>query len=92
MGIMQYIFIAVLIEAVVETLKMVWDKDKLNKSRIVALLVSFICCLSFRIDLFNYVGFETTIPIIPYLLTGIIVSRGSNFISDLLQKLNRKGE
>lgn len=87
MGIIQFTVISLLIEAIVETLKMTWDEDKINKSRIAALIVSFICCFAFKIDLFNYIGFETTLPIVSYLLTSIIVSREANVVSDILQKL-----
>ena len=60
----QLIIIAILVEAIWENLKMIWDKNKLNINMLGSLLLS--------------------------LLTGIIVSRGANFVNDLFKKL--KGE
>ena len=70
----QLIIIAILVEAIWENLKMIWDKNKLNINMLGSLLLSMIIC----------------VLAIGSLLTGIIVSRGANFVNDLFKKL--KGE
>ena len=86
----QLIIIAILVEAIWENLKMIWNKNKLNFNMLGSLLLSMIICVLAQINIFKIVGIELIVPIIGCLLTGIIVSRGANFVNDLFKKL--KGE
>lgn len=88
----QLIIIAILVEAIWENLKMIWDKNKLNINMLGSLLLSMIICVLAQINIFKIVGIELIVPIIGYLLTGIIVSRGANFVNDLFSRLNNKEE
>lgn len=88
----QLIIIAILVEAIWENLKMIWDKNKLNINMLGSLLLSMIICVLAQINIFKIVGIELIVPIIGYLLTGIIVSRGANFVNDLFSKINNKEE
>ena len=88
----QLVIIAILVEAIWENLKMIWDKNKLNINMLGSLLLSMIICVLAQINIFTIVGIELIVPIIGYLLTGIIVSRGANFVNDLFSKLNNKEE
>ena len=88
----QLIIIAILVEAIWENLKMIWDKNKLNINMLGSLLLSMIICVLAQINIFKIVGIELIVPIIGSLLTGIIVSRGANFVNDLFSKLNNKEE
>lgn len=86
----QLIIIAILVEAVWENLKMIWNKNKLNINMLGSLLLSMIICTLAQINIFEIVGINLIVPIVGSLLTGIIVSRGANFVNDLFKKL--KGE
>lgn len=86
----QLIIIAILVEAIWENLKMIWDKNKFNFNMIGSLLLSMIICVLAQINIFEIVGINLIVPIVGSLLTGIIVSRGANFVNDLFSKL--KGE
>lgn len=88
----QLIIIAILVEAIWENLKMIWDKNKLNINMLGSLLLSMIICVLAQINIFKIVGIDLIVPIIGYLLTGIIVSRGANFVNDLFSRLNNKEE
>lgn len=86
----QLIIIAILVEAIWENLKMIWDKNKLNINMLGSLLLSMIICVLAQINIFEIVGINLIVPVIGSLTTGIIVSRGANFVNDLFKKL--KGE
>lgn len=83
----QLILISILVEAIWENLKMVWQEKKLNVNMLGSLVLSIIICLLARIDIFSIVGIELAIPVIGSALTGIVVSRGANFVNDLFTKL-----
>lgn len=86
----QLIIIAILVEAIWENLKMVYDKRKVNFNMIGSLCLSIMICVLARINIFEIVGISLIFPVIGYIMTGIIVSRGANFVNDLFSKL--KGE
>ena len=86
----QLIVVAILVEAVWENLKMIWQSGKFNINMIGSLVISIILCCLVKIDIFPIVGLNIAIPIVGSIFTGIIVSRGANFVNDLFKKL--KGE
>ena len=86
----QLILIAILVEAIWENLKMTYDKKKLNINMIGSLILGIVICVLAKIDVFSIVGLNLIIPFVGSILTGVIVSRGANFVNDLFKKL--KGE
>lgn len=88
------IMIALIAESVWETLKMTWQEGKISVDRIGALVVALVLCIGVKLDILSLLGINTTIPLLGVILTGILISRGSNFIHDLLIRLGQveKGE
>lgn len=86
----QLVLVAILVEAIWENIKMIYDKNKFNISMIGSLVLGIIICLAAQIDIFSIVGINMVVPFIGSIFTGIIVSRGANFVNDLLKRL--KGE
>lgn len=90
MSIVTIITIALLVEAIWETLKMVWQEGKINVNTIGALIVGIAVSILAKIDIFAMQGIILSIPLIGWVLTGILMSRGANFIHDLFNKLGEK--
>ena len=90
MSIVTIITIALLVEAIWETLKMVWQEGKININTIGALIVGIAVSILAKIDIFAMQGITLSIPLIGWVLTGILMSRGANFIHDLFNKLGDK--
>lgn len=88
----QLVVIAILIEAIWENLKMIWENGKLSIDKLGSLIMSILVCLLVGIDIFPIVGLPILVPFVGSILTGVIVSRGANFVHDLFNKLNNKGE
>ena len=87
MDFMQLIIVAILVEAIWENIKMVYQEGKLSISMIGSLVISIIICVIANVDIFPVVGVSMSIPFIGSILTGIVVSRGANFVNDLFTKL-----
>lgn len=93
----QLILLALLIEAVWETGKMVWQERHINVDRAGALLVGMGVAIGAGVDAFTMVGLPLTVPflgdgivigaVIGAGLTGIILSRGANFVHDLIKRI-----
>lgn len=92
MAITQLFIVAILVEAIWENLKMIWEKGKFSINRLGALLISIIVCVLTNMNLFELVNIPIEIAFVDSILTGIIVSRGANFVNDLFTKINVKGE
>lgn len=90
MSIVTIITVALLVEAIWETLKMVWQEGKININTIGALIVGIAVSILAKIDIFAMQGITLSIPLIGWILTGILMSRGANFIHDLFNKLGDK--
>lgn len=90
MSIVTIITIALLVEAIWETLKMVWQDGKANVNTIGALVVGILISILAKLDIFAIQGINLTVPLIGYVLTGILLSRGANFIHDLFNKIGDK--
>lgn len=84
------VVVAIIAESVWETLKMTWQDGKVKVDRVGALVVSMLIVFGTRLDMLSLLGIETVIPFLGSILTGILISRGSNFIHDLLVRLNNK--
>lgn len=84
------VVVAIISESVWETLKMTWQDGKVKVDRVGALVVSMLIVFGTRLDMLSLLGIETVIPFLGIILTGILISRGSNFIHDLLVRLNNK--
>ena len=86
----QIATLALILEALVQTVKPVWDPDKRTVvfyvNLAVGMLVSVGATYLADLDLFAAVGVPLSkLPIAGVIMTGILISRGANFMHDLIQ-------
>jgi hypothetical protein len=93
MALVQFIVLALLVESVWETAKMVWQEGKFNWERLGVIILGVGVCVLASADLFEAIGINLSVAYVGAVLTGIIASRGANFVHDLVEKLvSSKGE
>ncbi len=90
MDVLALIVIALTGEAIWESLKMIWEEGKVSIDRIGAIIVCLLLAFGARLDIFELVGIPLVIPYLGMFFTGILASRGANFIHDLYAKLRSK--
>lgn len=88
MELAKILILSIIGEAIWETLKMFWQEGKISKDRIGALIVCIIIVWSTDLDIMTTLGIPVKFKVIGILLTGILISRGSNFIHDLFSSVN----
>lgn len=87
------ILVAFLVESLIQTLKPIYDKETgWNMDKIISVFVGILVCLVTNVDLFTELGFMVSIPYLGSVLTGVIASRGSNFVHDILKFVQGKAE
>lgn len=79
--------LAILVEAIVEYFVVDLLKERTHLIRYIAAAVAVILCIVYNADLFRAVGILSTVPFVGSVLTGLIVSRGSNYLNDFISKL-----
>ena len=84
--------LSVLCEAVVEWVKGIVPALAGVGAQIAALVVGLVLAFGAGQNLFNLIGVEFAYPIVGTVLAGIVVSRGSNYIHDLIARLQGEGE
>lgn len=94
MEIMNLILIALFLEAVVSTLKPIWshDESKMSVAEYVSMALGIVIAVSCKIDMLSYVvDIQWVTPpwvcYLFYVMTGIAIGRGTNFLFDLWKKL-----
>lgn len=85
---LKVVAVAIIAEAVWETLKMTWQKDKYATiDRAGSLLLGLLLAFATDIDILALVDIKVKFYV-GTILTGILISRGSNFVHDLLGTIN----
>lgn len=98
--IVKIMFLALLVESTIETLKPLWDEEKgWNKTVLFALGVSIPITVLSGLNLYSALGIHLRIPavsapwndvfelVVGSLATGIILSRGANYLHELYKRL-----
>lgn len=86
--VLQVTVLAFLVEAIVETLKLLWKGGKINGAQVTSLVVGLILAGTTGVDVLQILAIPSNVPVVGVILTGILISRGGNFVHELFDKLN----
>src|SRR5260221_369596 len=56
-----------------------------------AALLSTLVCVLYNADLLAMLGYPALVPYVGAVLTGLVIGRGSNYVNDLISRLNVVG-
>jgi len=76
---------AIVIEAIIEYLNAIIFK-KISPQYILSVVFGAVFSVLYGLDLLAILGLETHVPYVGMILTGIMLSRGSNYITHLVKK------
>lgn len=76
--------LAITIEALINLGKEIFDKT-IQWQKIVAIVIAVFLAIAANKDLYALVGVTFAIPYVGMVLTGIAISRGSNYLADLVK-------
>ena len=83
-GIMTF---AILIEGIVTYTNQFLIQENFCWQMALSLILGIIVAVAYKLDLPSYFNLESDIPYVGCVLTGILLSRGSNYVFDLIKKL-----
>ena len=90
MQMFSVIVMSILIEAVITYVKTIVVDKNIKWQIIASIMLSIALSLAYGLDIPALVGIVSPIPYVGSLLTGILISRGSNYIFDLLKTITEK--
>ena len=88
-ALMGIVFGAVLVEAITNVLKMIYDaeKRKISWGVVTSLAVALGFAFATGMDLCGAAGIPINAPYVPQIITGILISRGANYVYDILSQI-----
>lgn len=78
------IFAAIVVEGIITYVKQFVVDKEFQWQMLVGLLLGVLVAVVYNLDLFELVGMTAAVPFVGCMLTGIVISRGSNYVYDLI--------
>ena len=89
--ILLFLYAAVVVEGIIYYVKAGFD-CKLPKSCMASIVLGIFVAVNFGLDAFDFIGLHSMIPLAGNVLTGILLSRGSNYAFDIIGIVSDKKE
>ena len=86
---MGFIASAVIVEGILSYAKGIVKNKKVHWEIIGAILIGCLVSFNLNLDFFKMLGLKETYGIIGVILTGILISRGSNYVFELYDRLTK---
>jgi len=83
----MFIFISIIIEGIISYFKEFFVDGVFQWQVMVAIVIGIFVAAVYNIDIFEIVGLKANIPYVGNVLSGILISRGSNYIFDVIKKI-----
>ncbi len=80
--------IAIIVEGMITYFKEFFVTGAFAWQMILSLILGIIVAVAYKLDLPKYLNMESHIPYVGCILTGILLSRGANYIHDIFTALN----
>lgn len=88
-GLVGFIAAAVIVEGIISYINEIVKNRKIHWEIIGAIAVGCLVSYNLQLDFFEFLGLNETYGIIGVILTGILISRGSNYVFELYDRLTK---
>lgn len=76
---------AVLVEALVTYMNEFFVMEIFSWKLLLSVILGITVAVAYKIDLPSYFDMKSNVPYIGYIITGVLISRGSNYLFDLIK-------
>ena len=83
--IIEIISFAVFTESIITYFKEFFVYGDFSFSMLFSVILGVLIAVAYKLDLPEYLNLKSSIPYVGNILTGILISRGSNYIYDILK-------
>lgn len=81
------IFMSIIVEGLITYAKTFFFGGKQQWQMLVGIAMGILVALVYNVDIFALFGITAQVPYVGAILTGVLISRGSNYIFDLMKAL-----
>ena len=79
--------LAIIIEAEITYINQFFVSGEVCWQMLLSIVLGILISIAYEIDIPKYLNLNSRIPYLSNILTGILISRGSNYIYDLITKI-----
>ena len=83
----EFVTFAILIESLITYISQFFIQESFCWQMALSLILGIIIAVAYKLDLPAHFNLNSQIPYVGCVLTGILLSRGSNYLFELLKKL-----
>ena len=83
----KLITICILVESMITYINSFFVVGEPHYQMVLSLIFGIFIAVAYKIDLIKIADIESDMPYIGSILTGILISRGSNYVYDLMSKI-----
>ena len=84
----EFVTFAVLVESLITYINQFFIQEDFCWQMTLSLILGIIIAVAYKLDLPAHFNLKSEIPCIGCILTGILLSRGSNYVFDLIAKIS----
>lgn len=82
--------LAILTESIITYFKEFFVNGDFSCSMLFSIIWGIIIAIAYKLDLPEYLDLKSSVPYVGNILTGILISRGSNYLYDILTSITNK--
>lgn len=83
------VLLAFVVEQVTSVLKGAIPALRGHLAQSTSMIVGIVLCFSTRVGVLQELSVPTALPFVDYIVSGLLISRGSNFVHDTLHSLGK---
>jgi hypothetical protein len=79
------IFLAVILEGIITYVKEFFVRGNVKWEMLISIVIGVLVASAYGVDVLAMAGLKTAVPYLGSVLTGVLISRGSNYVFDLIK-------
>lgn len=83
----KLIVLGILVEAITEVVKLIFVDGELNWNHLISIFIGITFSLAVGLDLLELLNLNSNLLFVGEIATGLIISRGSNAVHDILERI-----
>ncbi len=81
------VFLAIIVEGIITYIKEFFVNGKFQWQMLISIVIGVLVAAAYRVDVLALAGMQTAVPYLGSVLTGVLISRGSNYVFDLIKAI-----
>jgi len=81
------VFLAIIVEGIITYIKEFFVKGVFQWQMLISIVIGVLVAAAYRVDILAMVGMQSAVPFLGSILTGILISRGSNYVFDFIKAI-----